>query len=74
MQATPATRRFVLHYLGDLVRDELNTSSSRDGAYITSYETLEAVPDAIDRQQFEWMLEQGEPCTSCGSFVYQIRN
>lgn len=62
---------FVLHFLGDIDRDELNTRSSRTGAFVKTYETLTAIPEH-DRRQFEWMLEHGEPVTNCGSHVYQI--
>lgn len=64
--------RFVLHFLGDLDHDELNTRSTRSGAYVREYATLETIPEP-DRRQFAWMLEHGERVTSCGSYVYQIR-
>ena len=64
--------RFVLHFLGDIDRDELNTRSTRSGAYVREYATLETIPK-LDRQIFEQMLEDGECVTSCGSYVYQIR-
>ena len=62
--------RFVLHYLGDIERTD--TSSTRTGAFVRHYETLDDI-DEPARQQFEWMLEHGEPVTNSGSFVYQIR-
>ncbi len=62
--------RFVLHYLGDI--ESTDTSSTRIGAFVRHYETLDDIPEH-DRQQFEWMIEHGEPVTNLGSFVYQIR-
>lgn len=35
--------RFVLHFLGDIDRDELNTRSTRSGAYVREYATLETL-------------------------------
>ena len=64
--------RYILHFLGDIDRDELNTRSTRSGAYVREYATLETIPEH-DRRQFAWMLEHGERVTSCGSYVYQIR-
>ena len=64
--------RFVLHFLGDIDRDELNTRSTRSGAYVREYATLETIPK-LDRQIFEQMLDDGERVISCGSYVYQIR-
>ena len=66
-------KSFVLHFLGDIDRDELNTHSTRSGAFVRAYETLDAIPEH-DRRQFEWMMENGEPVTNCGSYVYQIKN
>lgn len=63
---------FVLHFLGDIDRDELNTRSTRSGAFVREYATLETIPK-LDRQIFEQMLEDGDRVTSCGSYVYQIR-
>jgi hypothetical protein len=63
---------FVLHFMGDIDRDELNTRSTRSGAYVREYFTLETIPEP-DRRQFAWMLEHGERVTNCGSYVYQIR-
>jgi hypothetical protein len=63
---------YILHFLGDIDRDELNTRSTRSGSYIREFATLETIPKH-DRQQFEWMLEDGERVTSIGSYVYQIR-
>jgi hypothetical protein len=65
-------KSFVLHFLGDIDRDELNTRSTRSGAYVREYATLDAIPKH-DRQQFDMMLEHGEIVTSIGSYVYQIR-
>lgn len=63
---------YILHFLGDTDRDELNTRSTRTGAYVREFATLDTIPKH-DRQQFEWMLEHGERVTSIGAYVYQIR-
>ncbi|NDF50786.1 MAG: hypothetical protein EB116_12030 [Betaproteobacteria bacterium] len=62
--------RFVLHYLGD--RESTDTSSTRTGAFVKHFQALDDIEEP-DRQQFEWMLEHGEPVTNLGSFIYQIR-
>jgi len=61
--------RFVLHYLGDI--ESTDTSSTRTGAFVRHYETLDDI-DEYDRRHFEWMLEHGERVTNLGSFIYQI--
>ncbi|NBS94255.1 MAG: hypothetical protein EBT27_11140 [Betaproteobacteria bacterium] len=62
--------RFVLHYLGDI--ESTDTSSIRTGAFVKHFQALDDIEEH-DRQHFEWMLEHGEPVTSIGSFIYQIR-
>jgi hypothetical protein len=64
-------RTYVLHFLGDIERTYY--TSNRTGAYVREYGSLETIPKH-DRQQFEWMLENGEVVTNCGSYVYQIRH
>jgi len=63
-------REFILHYLGD--RESTDTSSTRTGAFVKNFQALDDIEEH-DRQQFEWMLEHGEPVTNMGSFIYQIR-
>ena len=63
---------YILHFLGDIDRDELNTRSTRTGAYVREFATLDTIPK-LDRQIFEQMLDDGERVTSVGSYVYQIR-
>ena len=67
-----ATTLFVHHYLGDWVRSDCWTTATREDPLVREYRSVDDVPEP-DRQQFAWMLEHGEVCTSCGANVYQIR-
>lgn len=64
--------RFAVHELGDYQRSRDGLSVSRGDPKVTEYHSLDGM-HPFERKTFEWMLEIGEVCTSCGSTVYQIR-
>lgn len=63
-------KKFAVHNTGDWIRD--NYGVTRSPARVDEFDTLDEV-SAFDRQQFEWMLSQGEVVISMGNTVYQIR-
>ena len=64
--------RYVVHYTGDYVQNNANTSATREAPQITEYDALTDI-HPVDRWYFEWMLEHGEIVVTCGAYVYQIR-
>lgn len=69
------TRKFIVHQLGEWVRNHADTQATRSEPAVNEYESLEhPAMHEFDRTQFEWMLTQGITCISMGSTVYQIRN
>lgn len=67
-----AVAKIVVHYLGDWVRDEYDTSATCSGAYVAEYSRVEDITDPVTRRQVEWMIEHGEVVTQCGRFTYQV--
>ena len=65
--------RYVVHYLGGYVRNNANTTATREAPQITEYDSLTDI-HPVDRWYFDWMLEHGEIVVTCGAYVYQIRN
>jgi hypothetical protein len=66
------TLEYLHHYLGDWVRNNTDTSSTRDDPVITCWDSLDDVPE-FERKTFEFMVQHGLTVTSCGAHVYQIR-
>lgn len=64
---------FIVHYTGDWVRANADTSAHKQDGYVTEYKQLSDAP-AFDREQFEFMMDIGEVCFRSGSYVWQIRH
>lgn len=63
---------FIVHDLGEFERSRDGLSVTRPDPIVTEYQNESDIPKWA-RPMFDWMLEQGEPVTTCGSIVYQIR-
>ena len=62
---------FVHHNTGFWDRPTFGAAIRTD-PYIKEYDSLDSM-DAWLRGTFQWMLDNGLDCTSCGSDVFQIR-
>ena len=65
--------KFVHHHLGEWVKSDDWTSSSRSDPSVTEYDSIESIKDEWLRKQFEFALEIGAPCLQCGEHVFQVR-
>lgn len=67
--------QFVHHNTGEWVRPNDWSTVRRypSDANVTTYTSLEAMPNDWLRQTFGWMLDEGLTVTQCGSDVFQIR-
>lgn len=65
-------KKFAIHYTGDYVRSNDGLSIYRDEPVVHEYDDVAQIPKN-EQWAFEWMLEHGEVCISCGSTVYQVR-
>ena len=63
-------KKFAVHNTGDWVRD--NHGVVRTDPQVKEFDSLDEM-QPFTRQQFEWMLENGEIVISMGNTVYQIR-
>lgn len=65
--------RFIVHELGDWVRNDEGTSATRTEDSISEYASLgDEDMHPFDRVQFAWMQSIGEICMSSGSTIWQI--
>lgn len=65
--------KFVHHSTGEWVRSNDWSASTRTDGSVVEYANLDDVDNQWLKKTFEWMLEQGQSCLTCGSDVFQIR-
>jgi hypothetical protein len=66
--------KYVHHYIGDWVRNDANTSATREPSEIREYSSIESIDDPWVRNWFETAQTLGERVLACGSHVFQIRD
>jgi hypothetical protein len=65
--------KFRVHCTGQWIRNDDDTSATREPPTVTEYESLDQMGE-YDRKQFEWMLSIGESVMSSGEWIWQIQH